>query len=68
MSEKTIGKQACPNCPSQGFIFTNKEERDKREATCTSCSSKNGIQCGECGCFLMFLRKIQSASCPLNKW
>lgn len=50
------------------YIFTNKETRSHREEICTSCPSKNGIKCSECGCFLMFLRKVQSATCPLNKW
>jgi hypothetical protein len=50
------------------YIFTDKETRNQREEVCASCPSKNGVKCGECGCFLMFLRKVQSATCPLSKW
>lgn len=49
-------------------MFTNPEVRNHRENICNSCPSKNGVRCSECGCFLMFLRKIQTAECPKNKW
>jgi len=49
-------------------MFTNNEIRKNREDICNSCSSKNGTRCGECNCFLILLRKINSANCPLNKW
>jgi hypothetical protein len=49
-------------------IFTNEETRNKRESTCNKCESKKEKRCGECNCFLIFLRKIETAKCPLNKW
>ena len=50
------------------YLFTNQEERAKRQEICNTCTSKKGVFCGECGCFLIFLRKIETASCPLKKW
>lgn len=49
-------------------MFTDPQTRDNRERTCNSCPSKNGVRCSECGCFLIFLRKVTYAECPLKKW
>lgn len=52
----------------QYTVFNDQETRDKRESICNECPSKDGVRCGECGCFLIFLRKINWTHCPLNKW
>ena len=49
-------------------MFTNNDVRELRQKTCDSCEKKTGVRCSECGCFLMLLRKVESASCPLEKW
>ena len=51
-----------------GLLFTDKETREKREQICNSCESKKNKGCLECGCYLLFLKKIQTATCPRNKW
>jgi hypothetical protein len=50
------------------YIFTDKETRNKRESICNECASKKDVRCEECGCFLIALRKIETAKCPLKKW
>lgn len=49
-------------------MFTDTVTRNHRQSICDSCESKKGVRCAECGCFLMFLRKIDRAECPLKKW
>ena len=49
-------------------MFTDQETRQKRESICNSCENKQGVKCGVCGCFLMFLRKVNWANCPQKKW
>jgi hypothetical protein len=49
-------------------MFTNTEVRNFRQSICDACPSKKEVRCSECGCFLIFLRKVTRAKCPLNKW
>lgn len=49
-------------------IFSSQEERDLRQKICNDCEYKDGVRCGICGCFLIGLRKIEHAKCPMGKW
>lgn len=50
------------------YIFTDPATRQHRQQVCNSCEHQQGVKCNQCGCFLMFLRKIHTATCPLSKW
>lgn len=49
-------------------MFTDTATRNHRQSICDSCKSKSGVRCSECGCFLIFLRKVSYAECPQKKW
>ena len=49
-------------------MLTDTATRAQRESTCNACEKKQGVRCSECGCFLMLLRKVVVATCPLGKW
>ena len=48
---------------------------EERLEICKECDSVKmfleqfgGMVCGECGCVLNMKARIESATCPLNKW
>ena len=49
-------------------MFTDSITRARRTETCNSCENKKGVRCSQCNCFILFLTKVQSAKCPIQKW
>jgi hypothetical protein len=49
-------------------MFTDKNTRENREKICNNCENKIGVKCNVCGCFVIFLKKIELSQCPKNKW
>ena len=48
------------------LVWATKQERQERKLICDACDKKNGVRCGECGCFLIALQKLYR--CPINKF
>lgn len=49
-------------------VLYPKKERDRRKSICDTCEKRNGVRCGECGCFIVALTKINPMKCPINKF
>lgn len=49
-------------------MFASKEDALARKEICETCPSKAVLICGECGCLIAAKVRLNSASCPLNKW
>jgi hypothetical protein len=43
---------------------------EKRLSICSTCPQfiKATKQCKKCGCFMTLKAKLESATCPINKW
>jgi len=51
------------------YLFTKlTEEEEKRISICNGCNLRNGIKCGDCGCYLMAKVKCSICKCPVDKW
>lgn len=50
-------------------IFATDKKAEERINICAQCDKFNDLGlCTECGCLMATKSKIESASCPLNKW
>ncbi len=46
----------------------NQELAKERIAICNPCEFRNGLLCGECGCFLKAKVRDEHEHCPKNLW
>lgn len=54
----------------EGFPNVSKEIYEKRMVTCQSCDDLNRQKatCNLCGCYVEYKGRMETESCPKNKW
>lgn len=51
------------------YLWASKEKQEKRWSICKGCPElKKSNRCKKCGCFMKVKTKLNTSSCPINKW